>query len=276
MQRPVIAVLSRVDPFRLQSVFTGSLRIETLLWAQAVSTTLASDGMEAARRACGGHGYSLLSGLPTVFTHYVQNVTWEGDNNVMLLQVPPCCPLQEPSVMPLVTQQSLRNSSPCSDQMCVRWVMRLALPAVRFSGQVIGNHRLQQTPGSIFLGALEGASWGSVLRMTACLQTARYLVKRLLAAQAGKGSPGGSAGYTAKAADELAQRCPVLSPRDWLDPAVQSSAFRCASNCTMRVMPAYRMEWPAGPVASGTHFICCFGMCCATHGGHTVLQHSEH
>ena len=54
---------------------------------QAVSTTLASDGMEAARRACGGHGYSLLSGLPTVFTHYVQNVTWEGDNNVMLLQV---------------------------------------------------------------------------------------------------------------------------------------------------------------------------------------------
>ena len=40
-----------------------------------------------ARRACGGHGYSLLSGLPTLFTHYVQNVTWEGDNNVMLLQV---------------------------------------------------------------------------------------------------------------------------------------------------------------------------------------------
>ena len=64
-----------------------------------MSTTLASDGMEAARRACGGHGYSLLSGLPTLFTHYVQNVTWEGDNNVMLLQVtpaalqPPCCTL---------------------------------------------------------------------------------------------------------------------------------------------------------------------------------------
>lgn len=43
--------------------------------------------MESCRRACGGHGYSLLSGLPTAFTHYVQNVTWEGDNNVMLLQV---------------------------------------------------------------------------------------------------------------------------------------------------------------------------------------------
>ena len=53
--------------------------------------------MEAARRACGGHGYSLLSGLPTLFTHYVQNVTWEGDNNVMLLQVAPAASLPHPA-----------------------------------------------------------------------------------------------------------------------------------------------------------------------------------
>ena len=51
-------------------------------------------------------------------------------------------------------------------------------------------------------------------------------MKRLLAAQAGQGSPGGSAGYTANAAAELQQRCPIQSPRDWLDPAVQSAAFR--------------------------------------------------
>ena len=51
-------------------------------------------------------------------------------------------------------------------------------------------------------------------------------MKRLLAAQAGQGSPGGSAGYTANAAAELRQRCPAQSPRDWLDPAVQSAAFR--------------------------------------------------
>ena len=67
--------------------------------AQALSTNIASDGMESARRACGGHGYSLLSGLPTVFTTYVQNVTWEGDNNVMLLQVraPPDCHMPMPA-----------------------------------------------------------------------------------------------------------------------------------------------------------------------------------
>ena len=51
-------------------------------------------------------------------------------------------------------------------------------------------------------------------------------MKRLLAAQAGQGSPGGSAGYTANAAAELRQRCPIQSPRDWLDPAVQSAALR--------------------------------------------------
>eukprot|EP00884_Botryococcus_braunii_P015671 jgi/Botrbrau1/2788/Bobra.0125s0001.1 len=53
---------------------------------KAVSTWLTSDGCEACRRTCGGHGYSQLSGLPSVFTNYVQNVTWEGDNNVMCLQ----------------------------------------------------------------------------------------------------------------------------------------------------------------------------------------------
>ena len=47
---------------------------------------MASDGAETARRACGGHGYSALSGLQSIFLNYVQNVTWEGDNDVMCLQ----------------------------------------------------------------------------------------------------------------------------------------------------------------------------------------------
>ena len=44
---------------------------------QALGTTIASNGMEACRRCCGGHGYSLSSGLPTLFASYVQNATWE-------------------------------------------------------------------------------------------------------------------------------------------------------------------------------------------------------
>lgn len=61
---------------------------EMLTWyAQALSTWITCDGIEACRRGCGGHGYSLLSGLPTLYASYVQNATWEGDNNVLCLQV---------------------------------------------------------------------------------------------------------------------------------------------------------------------------------------------
>lgn len=49
-------------------------------------TETTADGIETARRNCGGHGYSALSALPGLFVSYVQNVTWEGDNNVMYLQ----------------------------------------------------------------------------------------------------------------------------------------------------------------------------------------------
>ena len=60
----------------------------------------------------------------------------------------------------------------------------------------------------------------------AAMQTARYLVKKLLAARAGKAEALGSADYTLDAEAELAQRCQAASSRDWLDPGVQSAAFR--------------------------------------------------
>lgn len=53
---------------------------------KATCTAITADGIEIARRTCGGHGYSALSGLPRLFASYVQNVTWEGDNNVLYLQ----------------------------------------------------------------------------------------------------------------------------------------------------------------------------------------------
>lgn len=55
---------------------------------QALCTWITCEGIERCRFQCGGHGYSLLSGLPTIYTSYVQNATWEGDNNVLCLQVP--------------------------------------------------------------------------------------------------------------------------------------------------------------------------------------------
>ncbi|XP_068940340.1 peroxisomal acyl-coenzyme A oxidase 2 [Petaurus breviceps papuanus] len=43
-------------------------------------------GAEICRRACGGHGYSLLSGLPFLVTKVTASCTYEGENTVLYLQ----------------------------------------------------------------------------------------------------------------------------------------------------------------------------------------------
>ena len=53
---------------------------------KAVCTWMTGDGIEAARRCCGGHGYSALSGLPDLVGDYNAQVAYEGDNNVLSLQ----------------------------------------------------------------------------------------------------------------------------------------------------------------------------------------------
>ncbi|GAX78870.1 hypothetical protein CEUSTIGMA_g6309.t1 [Chlamydomonas eustigma] len=53
---------------------------------KAMCTWITAEGIERCRATCGGHGYSRLSGLPTLLQNYVQNITWEGDNNVLCLQ----------------------------------------------------------------------------------------------------------------------------------------------------------------------------------------------
>ncbi|XP_071078371.1 peroxisomal acyl-coenzyme A oxidase 2 isoform X2 [Desmodus rotundus] len=44
------------------------------------------EGTELCRRACGGHGYSQLSGLPSLVTRVTASCTYEGDNTVLYLQ----------------------------------------------------------------------------------------------------------------------------------------------------------------------------------------------
>ena len=53
---------------------------------KSMTTTVTADGIEEARRACGGHGFSQFSGLPYLYTWYVPAVTYEGDNIVLALQ----------------------------------------------------------------------------------------------------------------------------------------------------------------------------------------------
>ncbi|KAG0171397.1 hypothetical protein DFQ28_001063 [Apophysomyces sp. BC1034] len=53
---------------------------------KSLTTTMAIEAIEDCRRACGGHGYSLFSGLGMFYQDYLPNVTWEGDNYILTQQ----------------------------------------------------------------------------------------------------------------------------------------------------------------------------------------------
>lgn len=53
---------------------------------KAYSTQVASDGAEDARKCCGGLGYSILSGLPSIVGDLAPMPTLEGENHVMYQQ----------------------------------------------------------------------------------------------------------------------------------------------------------------------------------------------
>lgn len=87
MGKKMMAMYEDFDAARDKGDFSALPELHALSSGlKALCTDVAANGIEACRRTCGGHGYSLLSGLPTLLTSYVQNVTWEGDNNVMYLQ----------------------------------------------------------------------------------------------------------------------------------------------------------------------------------------------
>ncbi|KAI1915215.1 hypothetical protein LOZ65_005518 [Ophidiomyces ophidiicola] len=54
---------------------------------KAWNTQIAADGAEDARKCCGGHGYVLTSGLPTIVAEATAPATFEGENYVMYQQV---------------------------------------------------------------------------------------------------------------------------------------------------------------------------------------------
>jgi len=54
---------------------------------KAITTMLAAEGIEECRKACGGHGYLLNSGMGELFTSYVSNNTLEGENYVIVQQL---------------------------------------------------------------------------------------------------------------------------------------------------------------------------------------------
>ena len=54
---------------------------------KAFASTVAGEGLEVCRRACGGHGYSSFSGIGSWYADYLPTLTWEGDNYMLTQQV---------------------------------------------------------------------------------------------------------------------------------------------------------------------------------------------
>lgn len=54
---------------------------------KSYASTVAAEGLEVCRRACGGHGYSSFSGIGSYYADYLPTVTWEGDNYMLSQQV---------------------------------------------------------------------------------------------------------------------------------------------------------------------------------------------
>uniref|UniRef100_A0A672UVA5 Acyl-coenzyme A oxidase n=1 Tax=Strigops habroptila TaxID=2489341 RepID=A0A672UVA5_STRHB len=53
---------------------------------KAMVTQYCASAVEACLRACGGHGYSLLSGLPSLCTRILASCIYEGENTILFLQ----------------------------------------------------------------------------------------------------------------------------------------------------------------------------------------------
>lgn len=54
---------------------------------KSFASTVAGEGLEVCRRACGGHGYSSFSGIGSWYADYLPTLTWEGDNYMLTQQV---------------------------------------------------------------------------------------------------------------------------------------------------------------------------------------------
>ncbi|KAI7854636.1 acyl-CoA dehydrogenase/oxidase C-terminal [Circinella umbellata] len=53
---------------------------------KSLTSFMAVDGIEECRRSCGGHGYSMFSGLGHFYNDYLPSMTVEGDNNMIYQQ----------------------------------------------------------------------------------------------------------------------------------------------------------------------------------------------
>jgi hypothetical protein len=81
----------------------------------------ALEAIEECRRSCGGHGYMMLSGLPSLYAEYLPSITYDGDNSILTLQSARyfMSLLRKPKQMPETLEYLTENPSvPQGDAHC--------------------------------------------------------------------------------------------------------------------------------------------------------------
>jgi acyl-CoA oxidase len=172
---------------------------------KSLCTDIAAAGIEACRRTCGGHGYSMLSGLPTLFASYVQNVTWEGDNNGGKHMGG-----GRGKMVDNAANDIQMNSVPC--EQLLQWQTALLCVLIYCI-----------------------SPFSCPLSTVMYLQTARYLLKALLASSAGK-ELSGSSSYLAGLREEQGAKCAVAIGEDWRGRHHQLAAMRCERGSVHSIM----------------------------------------
>jgi len=93
---------------------------------KSFTTMVAADGMEDCRKACGGHGFLVCSGLPELVQTYLQNPTVEGDNHML--------PQQVVKVLVKVVQAVRKGSDMNEYRTCDSYLLLPSLQSIASSG----------------------------------------------------------------------------------------------------------------------------------------------
>lgn len=176
---------------------------------------MAADGIEECRLTCGGQGYSVLSGLPQLLASYVQNCTWEGDNNVMCLQMArflvkqmhaalsgPRAPAGQCAYFAATTRRGTGGRA--AEAGPAGPALRL-LEEASVSRSKIALQRLQRAPGAA--PEVDGERWGAngVPLVEAARAHCRVVLAREFWEEVGTARAGGVGAENAKALGQMAE-----------------------------------------------------------------------
>lgn len=87
VQQKMVEMYGRVNAEVGNGQFTNMQELHSVSSGlKSFTSSVANDGIEVCRMSCGGHGYSLASGLPELYSYFTPNCTYEGENTVLMLQ----------------------------------------------------------------------------------------------------------------------------------------------------------------------------------------------